>query len=241
METNYNLSHLADIFSKTQSHADDFAGKYYGYSSKLMADFTASIDFDRRNIATGGVDMAIFPWEMFEQTNERSFRTYTISQIFHDLIYGIKNPLSVLIGGADYSSTRVVQCCESGIKTTLLNNTSLNNFENCFKTINSRFAKLEYEVLTMQEVSSGNSGSFDLIEIWANQIDMSLSNVELFIDLLKEKGILIINATSDWAFLYDNDMYGHPMHDLHEQLKLNDSVFVYHIPLHYGFTIVSKK
>jgi hypothetical protein len=241
MDANYNLAHLADIFSKTKSHSDDFPGKYYGYSSKLMADFAASMDFDRRNIATGGVDLAIFPWEMFEQTNERSFRTYTISQIFQDLIYGLKNPSTVLLCGPDYSSTRVVQCCESNIKTTLLNGISLNTFEKCFKTINSRFAKLEYDVISMQEIFAGSSRKFDLIELWVNQIDMPLSQIELFINLLSDDGVILINGTSDWAFLYENDMYGHPMHDLHEQLKSNGSVFVHHIPLHYGFTIVTKQ
>lgn len=241
METNYNLAKLADIFSNTPSHQDDFPGKYYGYSSKLMAEHTASINFDRRNIATGGVDMAIFPWEMFEETNERTFRTYTISQIFQDLIYGLKNPSSVLICGPDYSSTRVAQCCESGIKTTLLNGVSLDNFEKCFTSINERFSKLEYDVLTMQDVVSGCSSRFDLIEIWANQIDMSLSWAKYFVDMLGDNGLMLINGTSDWAFLYDNDTYAHPMHDLHEELRSNDSVFVYHIPLHYGFTIVTKK
>jgi len=241
MEPNYNLAHLADIFSNTQSHKDHFPGKYYGHSSKLMAEFVSVIDFDKRNVATGGVDLAIFPWEMFEETNERTFRTYTISQIFQDLIYALKSPSSVLICGPDYSSTRVVQCCENNIKTTLLNNISLRNFEKCFTSINERFSKLEYEVISMQDVTEGCSKKFDLIEIWANQLDMPLSNPDYFLRMLTDGGLMLINGTSDWAFLYDNDMYGHPMHDLHEELKNNSSVSVFHIPLHYGFTLVIKK
>lgn len=240
METNYNLAHLADVFSKTISHKEDFAGKYYGYSSSLMAEYTASANFDRRNIATGGIDLAIFPWEMFAETNDRTYKTYGISQIFQDMIYALKDPSSVLICGADYSQTRVTQCCEGGIKTTLLNNVSLNNFEKCFTSINQRFSNLEYDVLTMQELQSHDCPKFDLIEIWANQVDVPLSRVNELINALNHGGVLLINGTSDWGFLYDNETYGHPMHDLHEELKNNNLVSVYHIPLHYGFTLAMK-
>jgi hypothetical protein len=240
METNYNLAHLADVFSKTKSHNEDFAGKYYGYSSSLMAEHTASVDFDRRNIATGGIDLAIFPWEMFAETNDRTYKTYGLSQIFQDMIYALKNPSSVLICGADYSQTRVAQCCEGGIKTTLLNNVLLDNFERCFTSINQRFSNLEYDVLTMQDLLSDDCPKFDLIEVWANQVDIPPSRADDLINALNYSGVILVNGTSDWGFLYDNETYGHPMHDLHEELKNNDLVSVYHIPLHYGFTLVIK-
>jgi hypothetical protein len=234
------LAHLADIFSKTISHSPDFVGRYYGHSSSLMAEHTASIDFDRRNIATGGIDLAIFPWEMFAHTNDRTYKTYGLSQIFQDMIYALKSPSSVLICGADYSQTRVAQCCEGGIKTTILNNVSLDNFEKCFTSINQRFSNLEYGVLTMQDLVGANCPKFDLIEVWANQVDTPLSRVDDLFNALNCGGILLINGTSDWGFLYDNETYGHPMHDLHEELRNIDLASVYHIPLHYGFTLVIK-
>jgi hypothetical protein len=242
MDNNYNEAHLADIFSKTQSYVTDFPGAYYKYSSTKMAEYTASLDFDRRNIATGGVDMGIFPWEMHADTNERSLKTYTISQVFQDLLYQLHKPKKVLLCGVDYSSTRAIQCCEDpSVHVTFLNTILLDYFEKCVKTINNRFSSLRYDVLNMQDLESGNSPKYDLIEVWAGQIDMSFSNIDHYTSLLEDKGMLLINCTSDWAYLYDNDDSGHPMYDLHEQLKLDDSIFVYHIPLHYGFTVVTKK
>jgi hypothetical protein len=70
---------------------------------------------------------------------------------------------------------------------------------------------------------------------------MAHSDISLFTELLEQDGVLLICGTSDWSFLYENDTAAHPMYDLHEQLKLDDSIFVHHIPLHYGFTIVTKK
>jgi hypothetical protein len=242
MENNYNKAHLADIFSKTQSYTTNFPGNYYKHSSTRMAEYTSLLEFDRRNIATGGVDMGIFPWEMHADTNERSLKTYTVSQVFQDLLYQLQNPRKVLLCGVDYSSTRVIQCCEDpAIHVTLLNTVLLDYFEKCVKTINSRFASLKYDVLNMQDLEAGWSGRYDLIEVWAHQIDMAFSDIDNYISLLEDGGMLLINCTSDWAYLYDNEGAGHPMYDLHEQLRLNDSVYTYHIPLHYGFTAVVKK
>ena len=92
----------------------------------------------------------------------------------------------------------------------------------------------------MQDLLSDDCPKFDLIEVWANQVDTPLSRVDDLINALNRSGVLLVNGTSDWGFLYDNETYGHPMHDLHEELKDNDLVSVYHIPLHYGFTLVIK-
>lgn len=242
MEDKYNRAHLADVFSHTQSYVDSFPGKYYKHSSSKLAEYTSSIQFDRRNVATGGVDLSIFPWEMFADTNERSLRTYTISQVFQDLIYQLCAPKRVLICGADYSSTRIIQCCENPeMHVTLLNNTSLDYFEKCVKTINNRFSNIEYDTVSMQEVVNGSSLRFDLIEMWANQVDTLFTDIQQLITLLEPSGVLLINGTSDWAFLYENDTDAHPMYDLHEQLKFDASVYTFHVPLHYGFTVVTKK
>jgi hypothetical protein len=242
MDNKYNRAHLADFFSNTQSHVDSFPGKYYKYTSSRLAEYTSSIDFDRRNIATGGVDLSIFPWEMFADTNERSLRTYTISQVFQDLIYQLCSPRKVLICGADYSSTRIVQCCETpDMHVTLVNNTALDYFEKCVKTINKRFSDIKYETISMQDLVNGSSSKFDLIEVWANQLDTLFADVKQFTSLLSPSGVLLINGTSDWSFLYENETSAHPMYDLHEQLKFDDSVYTFHVPLHYGFTVVTKK
>lgn len=242
MDHNYNIPNLVDAFSNTQSNTPDFAGAYYKLSSTKMAEYTASLDFDRRNIATGGVDMSIFPWEMHADTNERKLRTYTISQVIQDMLYQVQKPKSVLIGMPDYSSTRVIQCSEDeNMDVTILNTVHLDYFEQCVKTINQRFSKLKYDVLTMQDLSAGNSSKFDMIEIWANQVDMSLSGINDFVSLMNPNGMLLVNCTSDWAFLYDNETSSHPMFDLHDSLISNNDLYVYHIPVHYGYTVAVKK
>ena len=242
MEDKFNRAHLADLFSNTQSYTDSFPGKYYKHTSEVLANYTKAIQFDRRNIATGGVDMSIFPWEMFADTDEKVLKSYSVTQVFQDLIYKLKNPKTVLFCSAGYSSTGILQQCENHeVQVTILNSVSLDHFEKCVKTVNNRFSNIEYAVLSMDDLLSGNSNGFDMIEIWGNQVDTSFSDVSIYTSLLNKNGILLINDTSDWAFLYDNYTQAHPMYDLHEQLNADDSVFVYHVPVHYGFTVVVKR
>lgn len=242
MEDKFNRAHLADLFSNTQSYTDSFPGKYYKHTSEILAKYTKAIPFDRRNIATGGIDMSIFPWEMFADTDGKVLKTYSVTQVFQDLIYKIKNPKTVLFCSAGYSSTAIIQQCENPeVQVTVLNSVSLDHFEKCVKTVNSRFSNIEYNVLSIDDLLNGDSTKFDMIEIWGNQLDTSFADISIYTSLLNKNGILLINDTSDWAFLYDNDTQAHPMHDLHEHLNADDSVFVYHVPVHYGFTVVVKK
>ena len=186
--------------------------------------------------------MSIFPWEMFADTDEKVLKSYSITQVFQDLLYKLKNPKTVLFCSAAYSSTNIIQQCENPeITVTVLNSVSLDHFEKCVKTVNNRFSNIEYAVLSMNDLLAGNSNKFDMIEIWGNQLDTSFADVNVYTSLLNKGGILLINDTSDWAFLYDNDTQAHPMYDLHEQLNADESVFVYHIPVHYGFSVVVKK
>lgn len=242
MEDKFNRANLADLFSNTQSYTDSFPGKYYKHTSEVLSNYTKAIPFDRRNIATGGVDLSIFPWEMFADTDEKVLKSYSITQVFQDLLYKLKNPKTVLFCSAAYSSTNIIQQCENPeITVTVLNSISLDHFEKCVKTINNRFANIDYNVLSIQDLLTGNSSKFDMIEVWGNQLDTSFSDVNTYISLLNKDGVLLINDTSDWAFLYDNATTAHPMFDLHEQLIANESVYIYHIPVHYGFSVVIKK
>lgn len=242
MEINYNAVHLADIFSKTESSESNFAGEHYKHLASRMAAYGSTLNFDRRNIATGGTDMDIYPWESKAILTEEQQKVYSVPQVFQDMIYQIKRPKSVLFTGADYSWVRIIHCFEN-LKSdiTILNNLKLHYFEKCIKTAGDRFSRVEYDVMPMQDLISGKWSKFDMIELWANQIDMVYSEASVFTDLLESGGILLICGTSDWSFLYDNDTAAHPMYDLHEQLKLDDSVFIHHVPIHYGFTVVTKK
>jgi hypothetical protein len=242
MDVNYNQAHLADVFSSTPSTSSDFPGAYYKYVATLMAEYSNTLTFDKRNIATGGTDMDIYPWESKADLTEAQQKVYAIPQVFQDLIYQIKKPNNVLFTGSDYSHVRIIQCFEQfKSKITILNNLRLDYFEKCVKPVNHRFSQVYYEVLSMQDFVAGTSSKFDLIELWANQIDMAFSDVSQYTNLLESSGILLICGTADWSFLYENETSGHPMYDLHEQLKFDDSVYTFHVPLHYGFTVVTKK
>lgn len=242
MDVNYNQAHLADVFSSTPSTSSDFPGAYYKYVATLMAEYSNTLTFDKRNIATGGTDMDIYPWESKADLTEAQQKVYAIPQVFQDLIYQIKKPNNVLFTGADYSHVRIIQCFEQfKSKITILNNLRLDYFEKCVKPVNQRFSQVYYEVLSMQDLVAGTSSKFDLIELWANQIDMAFSDVSQYTNLLESSGILLICGTADWSFLYENETSAHPMYDLHEQLKFDDSVYTFHVPLHYGFTVVTKK
>jgi hypothetical protein len=242
MDVNYNQAHLADVFSNTPSTSLDFPGAYYKHVATLMADYSNSLTFDKRNIATGGTDMDIYPWESKADLTEAQQKVYAIPQVFQDFIYQIKKPNTVLFTGADYSHVRIIQCFEQfKSNITILNNLRLDYFEKCVKSINHRFSQVPYKMLSMQDFVVGNSSKFDLIELWANQVDMAFSDVSQYTNLLESSGILLICGTADWSFLYENETSAHPMYDLHEQLKFDDSVYTFHIPLHYGFTVVTKK
>ena len=242
VEVNYNAVHLTDIFSKTESSESDFAGKYYKSLSSIMAEYGETLSFDNRNIATGGTDMDIYPWQSKASLTPEQQKLYAVPQVFQDMIYQITKPKSVLFTGADYSHVRITHCYENlKSKITILNNIKLHYFEKCIRSSSSRFSAVEYDVISMQDLLSGKSGKFDMIELWANQVDMAHSDISIFTEILNSSGVLLICGTSDWSFLYENDTNAHPMYDVHEQLKLDDSVFVHHIPLHYGFTVVTKK
>jgi hypothetical protein len=242
MEVNYNAVHLADIFSKTALSESDFAGQYYKHLASKMAEYGSTLSFDDRNIATGGTDMDIYPWQSKAVLTKEQQKLYSVPQVFQDMIYQMKRPKSVLFTGADYSHVRITHCFED-LKSdiTILNNIKLHYFEKCIMSSSDRFSAIQYDVLSMQDLTIGNSCKFDMIELWANQADTAYMDMNLFTNLLNADGILLICGTSDWSFLYENDTAAHPMYDMHEQLKFDDSVYVHHIPLHYGFTVVTKK
>lgn len=242
MEVNYNAVHLADIFSKTQSSEADFAGQYYKHFSSKMAEYGSTLEFDERNIATGGTDMDIYPWQSKADLTKEQQKLYSVPQVFQDMIYQIKKPKSILFTGADYSHIRITHCFENlQSEITILNNIKLHYFEKSVRPSSARFAAIQYDVISMQDLTSGKSRKFEMIELWANQADTAYMDMRIFTSLLEPNGILLICGTSDWSFLYDNDTAAHPMYDIHEQLKFDETVYVHHIPLHYGFTVVTKR
>ena len=167
-------------------------------------------------------------------------------QISLSLMVSIKKPKKVLSFSPDVLFVPYVKSLDSeDFEIHFANNLSLFYFENHFRddslVVNSKpFRDIDYAVVSYDEIGSGESTGYDLI----NGINWEFAYDEGFllrcIDALAPGGVLLITSTNNSGKLYRDDYQFHPMNDIHDVLKsANGGTF--HNSEAYGYTVFVKE
>lgn len=211
-----------------------------GDESVKIADFLFNkAGVDRRNIATGGASDYEFVIHyprpnLAKSYGEAQWMPILLIQAIMDI--APKDHVLAVSGGLDRFRLEPFQEMY-GSRIYFLNNKKLAMYE----MFQSQKTQFDYEMITMQDMESGaNSQKFGMILCWSQDMENPLVPLDFYIDRLENKGILIIQNSSDSMFLYHNHTKATPVWDYHNDLKLRNDCNVYHIPLFYGITIVVK-
>lgn len=210
-----------------------------GGESVRIADYLFNkVKVDKRNIATGGASDYDFVSHYPRPNLPDAYGEVQWTAIL--LIHAIadisprKNILA-LSGGADRFRLKPFQEIY-GSKITFLNNKKLALYEK----FQYETTPLDYSVVTMQDIEEDIESKFDMIIGWSLDFENPFVPIDLYIDRLEEKGVLIIQNSSDSMFLYNNHTQATPVWEYHDDIKFRNDCNVYHIPLFYGITIVVK-
>jgi hypothetical protein len=144
-----------------------------------------------------------------------------------------KNVLAIS-GGLDRFRIKVFKSIH-GANITFLNNKKLGLYEKFQEPID------DYDVVTMQDFEKHVNNKYELMLAWSQDMENPLNPVSMFIDRLEDDGILIIQNTSDSMFLYNNHTKATPIWGYHDALRKDGRCNVYHIPVFYGITVVTKR
>jgi hypothetical protein len=96
-------------------------------------------------------------------------------------------------------------------------------------------------MITKEEMLSGANPAYDMIVAYSDEIEHDMDYVDAHIARLNARGSLLIMNTGNSSVLYNVDDYkATPQAELHEFLKADERIAVYHVPSFIGFTIVKK-
>jgi hypothetical protein len=208
-------------------------------SVKIAEYLFNQVKVDKRNIATGGASDYEFVIHyprpnLASSYGEAQWMPILLIQAIMDI--APKDNVLAISGGLDRYRLKPFQAMY-GSKIYFLNNKKLALYEK----FQYDSAPIEYEVITMQDMESGVCDKkFGMMLAWSQDMENPLVPVDFYIDRLEDKGVLIIQNSSDSLFLYHNHTKATPVWEYHNDIKLRKDCNVYHIPLFYGITIVVK-
>jgi len=233
-EVSFDFSSLSFDWEK---YADQCNHEDGGHSVAIAEYLFNTVGIDRRNIATGGASDYEFVVHYPRPNLSSAYGQAQWMSIL--LILGImdiskkKNVLAIS-GGLDRFRIKVFKSIH-GANITFLNNKKLGLYEKFQEPID------DYDVVTMQDFEKHVNNKYELMLAWSQDMENPLNPVSMFIDRLEDDGILIIQNTSDSMFLYNNHTKATPIWGYHDALRKDGRCNVYHIPVFYGITVVTKR
>jgi hypothetical protein len=233
-EVSFDFSSLSFDWEK---YADQCNREDGGHSVAIAEYLFNTVGIDRRNIATGGASDYEFVVHYPRPNLSSAYGQAQWMSIL--LILGImdiskkKNVLAIS-GGLDRFRIKVFKSIH-GANITFLNNKKLGLYEKFQEPID------DYDVVTMQDFEKHVNNKYELMLAWSQDMENPLNPVSMFIDRLEDDGILIIQNTSDSMFLYNNHTKATPIWGYHDALRKDGRCNVYHIPVFYGITVVTKR
>ncbi len=233
-EVSFDFSSLSFDWEK---YADQCNREDGGHSVAIAEYLFNTVGIDRRNIATGGASDYEFVVHYPRPNLSSAYGQAQWMSIL--LILGImdiskkKNVLAIS-GGLDRFRIKVFKSIHEA-NITFLNNKKLGLYEKFQEPID------DYDVVTMQDFEKHVNNKYELMLAWSQDMENPLNPVSMFIDRLEDDGILIIQNTSDSMFLYNNHTKATPIWGYHDALRKDGRCNVYHIPVFYGITVVTKR
>lgn len=201
-----------------------------------------TVGVDRRNIATGGA----------------SDFDYVIHQPHPKLNDGYSNPqwlpLNLVFALFDLKRMKTVLSISGyldrfkygtlvndyGAELHILNSKRLLYYERFAKGTSEILPVVPYKTVSRQTLEDDTQTKYDLILGWSSDLENPFLPVSTYVDRLESGGVLLVQNSSDSAFLYVNKTPTSPAWSWHHDLKYQKNCRVYHIPLFYGLTIVVK-
>lgn len=208
-----------------------------------MAEYVATLNIDMRSIATGADAVN---WSMFETLRQNPEEISLFAKnvnIFLQMIFQLAKPSSILFSNPvpminlDFMA---LVAADGTTEISVINSPILHLYEKFCKATEP-FSSLGYTVFTKGEMLSGSMPTYDMIVAYSDEIEHDMDYVSAHIDRLNVGGALLISNAGNSSVLYNvADYRATPQAELHEFIKADDSVAVYHIPNFIGFTIVKK-
>lgn len=231
-------------FTKVQPIENyDYQGIHPCDYIEQMAEYVATLNIDMRSVATGADALN---WSMFETLRQNPDEITAFAKnvnIFLQMIFQIAKPSSILFSNpVPMINLDFIALIASGSQTNIsvVNAPILHLYEKFCKTTEP-FSSLGYTVITKSEMLSGQTPKYDMIVAYSDEIEHDMDLASAHIDCLNVGGTLLISNAGNSSVLYNTSDYkATPQAELHEFIKSDDRVAVYHIPNFIGFTVVKK-
>lgn len=208
-----------------------------------MAEYIATLNIDMRSVATGA---DAINWSMFETLRQNPDEITAFAKnvnIFIQTIFQLVRPNSILFSNPvpminlDFMA---LIATEFSTEISVINSPILHLYEKFCKGIEP-FSSLKYKMLTKAEMMSETTPTYDMVVAYSDEIEHDMDYVSAHIDRLNVGGALVIANAGNSSVLYNaSDYKATPQAELHEFIKSDDRVAVYHIPNFIGFTIVKR-
>lgn len=235
-----NSVSIADFFTKEQKFNDYPADEYPCENMEEISLYVMSLNSDKRAIATGA-----------DSTNYSIFQTLKAPAqarkfaravgIFVDSMINLLEPNSILINQSLINNYIMPMSHRSiGASITIMNAPYLHIYEK-FSKSNPALAQIPYDSITKYEILGGVDKEFEMIIVFADDIEGELDYLSAMLDMLPVGGVMLIANSANQGVLYRTSEFdATPQAELHEFVN-NDNRFIsYHIPLLVGFSIIKK-
>jgi len=231
---------IADNFTKEQKFTDYPADEYPCENMEEISIYVLSLNSDKRAIATGAdsTNYSIFQ-TLRAPTQARKFARSV--SIFVDSIINLVEPQRILINQSLINNYIMPMSHRSiGAEITIMNAPYLHIYEK-FSKSNPALAQIPYNSLTKYEIINGTDKQFEMIVVFADDIEGELDYLSAMLDMLPVGGVMLIaNSANQGALYRTNDFDATPQAELHDYINNDDGFISYHIPLLVGFSIIKK-
>lgn len=208
-----------------------------------MAEYLSGLNLDKRSIATGA---DAINWSMFETLPQESSDVTIFAKnigIFMSAILQVAEPQKILFSSPvvminlDLLAT-IIKNYDPVIH--VINSPFLHLYEKFCKT-EEPFSSKPYSSLTKKELLENTENDYDMIICYSDDLEHDVEFLESHVSSLSVGGIMLIANTGNSSVLYGTEDYqATPQAELHEALKENENIAIYHIAHLIGFTIVKK-
>lgn len=240
--TDVNRALLSEKFSRTQTDASIGYGADSRALASLVVKYFDEIGVDMRVIATGAGDSDIVGWyPLTSPTNEAESGTWLPGRVVN-MALEMTRPKTMLCTAIDWDWTRALEASDFyGTSIYSVNNRRLHVYEKIFKPFRSEYANLKINPVSMFDIVQKRTSGFDAILAWTTDFEYPFVDISSFVEAINPGGFMAIMNSSDATYLYNETTDATPIVDYHEKLKSFSECFIYHVPVHFGVTIVAKR
>lgn len=231
---------IANAFTKEQKFDDYPADEYPCENMEDIALYVLSLNSDKRAIATGADSTNYSIFQTLRTTSQGKKFARSVG-IFVDSIINLVEPSSILINQSLINNYIMPMSHRSiGAEITIMNAPYLYIYEK-FSKSNTALSQIPYNSLSKYEIINGCDKTFEMIVVFADDIEGEIDYVSAILGMLQPGGVMLIaNSANQGALYRTRDFDATPQSELHDYINNDDRFISYHIPLLVGFSIIKK-